>query len=469
MGIHGPDQATISELIDLFSPLMGTPQERKALLSQAFTDKSLLDAIDYDGATLTFVPLLIEKLVGYGEVTPGKLSIETLLDCIYPKVGVDKQARIERLCQHIEQAPPYPNRRGKPTTPTIAAPNGNPFYFGGPIKSSDRFVGRESELCDVFTRLQKMGCTSVVGERRIGKSSLLYQIQRSYRTKLPGDMFTVYIDLLDVACHTAERFLAYAMTHILDHVHFANSDNAKYLSALDEHSRRKRSLALLDFSETLQLLQSDERIHTRPILLIDEFEAFIAHPETFDDRFFDAMRSLIDRDALTMVTASCTPLEELIHKSANLTSKFPNEFVGCNLGPFSEAEAFELLTLPSDRPFAQNEQRWLIDLSGGHPAKLQNAAIILYEAKADEVVDYGAVERAYHKAISPMLASAQPASGCSTIHKIPRLGQWARRTGNAIDEIENWIVGAAIIVIVFVAVVVGVFLILLRALGLLGL
>jgi len=51
----------------------------------------------------------------------------------------------------------------------------NPFSFGNPIRDPQRFIGRRSDLQQIVDRLRSSAheSTSVVGERRIGKTSLL--------------------------------------------------------------------------------------------------------------------------------------------------------------------------------------------------------------------------------------------------------------------------------------------------------
>ena len=51
----------------------------------------------------------------------------------------------------------------------------NPFHWRGTVTDTKAFVGREHEFATIFMRLKTLGCVSVVGDRRIGKSSLLYQ------------------------------------------------------------------------------------------------------------------------------------------------------------------------------------------------------------------------------------------------------------------------------------------------------
>ena len=52
----------------------------------------------------------------------------------------------------------------------------NPFTYGNPITDPSRFFGRRRELELIFGRLQnpEFESSSIVGERRLGKTSLLY-------------------------------------------------------------------------------------------------------------------------------------------------------------------------------------------------------------------------------------------------------------------------------------------------------
>jgi len=54
----------------------------------------------------------------------------------------------------------------------------NPFTYGNPISDPARFFGRRAEVEQVYTRLlnAEFESSSIVGERRTGKTSLLYYI-----------------------------------------------------------------------------------------------------------------------------------------------------------------------------------------------------------------------------------------------------------------------------------------------------
>ena len=61
----------------------------------------------------------------------------------------------------------------------------NPFFFGGHITDPAKFVGRKAELRRIAALLEtahtgQMQSVSIVGERRIGKSSLLFHLKQVY-------------------------------------------------------------------------------------------------------------------------------------------------------------------------------------------------------------------------------------------------------------------------------------------------
>ena len=88
----------------------------------------------------------------------------------------------------------------------------NPFTFGNPIKEPARFVGREAEIRQIVNRLLSSAheSTSVIGERRIGKTSLLLHLadqQVAVKLGLTPDQFClVYVDFQGLTDITPQRF-----------------------------------------------------------------------------------------------------------------------------------------------------------------------------------------------------------------------------------------------------------------------
>src|SRR4249920_990807 len=77
----------------------------------------------------------------------------------------------------------------------------NPFTYGNPISDPVRFFGRKREVDRIVSRLRndEFESSSIVGDRRIGKTSLLVhlgntEVRRAYALDGPGYVF-VYVDL----------------------------------------------------------------------------------------------------------------------------------------------------------------------------------------------------------------------------------------------------------------------------------
>ena len=88
----------------------------------------------------------------------------------------------------------------------------NPFTFGNPIKDPARFYGRTADIRQIVNRLLSSAheSTSIIGERRIGKTSLLNYIanpQVAAGLGLTSDKFCpVYVDFQGLTDITPQRF-----------------------------------------------------------------------------------------------------------------------------------------------------------------------------------------------------------------------------------------------------------------------
>ena len=77
----------------------------------------------------------------------------------------------------------------------------NPYTYGNPMSDPKRFVGRKREIEQVFSRLRnpEFESSSIVGERRSGKTSLLNYIAHpdiiSTNGLDPTKYLFVYLDL----------------------------------------------------------------------------------------------------------------------------------------------------------------------------------------------------------------------------------------------------------------------------------
>jgi hypothetical protein len=83
----------------------------------------------------------------------------------------------------------------------------NPFSNRNMIRDPDEFFGRKAELATIFSRLLNLQSCDVYGERKIGKSSLLYYIFNTAQERLGDDYVVAYIDMQAAENHDVRSFL----------------------------------------------------------------------------------------------------------------------------------------------------------------------------------------------------------------------------------------------------------------------
>ena len=121
----GLDYITQREVVNLLVPLLGSEEERRALLSLALgLHCPVLAQLDFKGATEIFILRLIEKLEAFGEIEPGKPALWALLETVQERVGVDRQMRIDALRPLLN--PPSSPRSPVPGSapPAVPPPSG---------------------------------------------------------------------------------------------------------------------------------------------------------------------------------------------------------------------------------------------------------------------------------------------------------------------------------------------------------
>lgn len=204
----------------------------------------------------------------------------------------------------------------------------NPFTVRGAIQNPDHFIGRKAELDHILTRLLSMQSCSVVGERRIGKSSLLYHLFQTGNKRLANDSFRfVYIELADASSHTVVDFLK----NVLYELQLPDD-------AINDENKPNRNLVAFD-REIRSLVDQGVQV----VLCLDEFEALFLNPAEFNDGFFNHLRSMVNMRRLAVVTASREPLE-VYAVQEKLTSPFFNLLTIQELGDFTEEDVATFLT-----------------------------------------------------------------------------------------------------------------------------
>jgi uncharacterized protein len=232
----------------------------------------------------------------------------------------------------------------------------NPFTNRGVITTPADFFGRKQQISEILTRLRTMQSSSVVGERRIGKSSLLYHLAQTGAQRLEDSNYRFhYIDFQDAHYHTAVGFFQTALSKL-----GLATDSIK-----EEKTLNRNLIAFTDKLEELE--QSGQHL----VLCLDEFENTFQHPAEFTDDFFDHFRSQISFRKFAFVTATGRALQDLCLEG-KFVSPFYNVFTVSELQELTEEETQQFVAAYDERVnFTDDELQFIFSYLPTHPLKLQ--------------------------------------------------------------------------------------------------
>ena len=254
----------------------------------------------------------------------------------------------------------------------------NPFSFGNPVKDPHRFYGRERALHQITDRLLSSAfeSTSVVGERRIGKTSLLKHLANAEVAASlgldPKKYVLVYVDFQGHVHITPVRFWSRILREIARKL--ADED----LAAMAKELGRRENIDQFDLEDLF--LEIEDR-GLKLVLLMDEFE-YVTKNENFGLDFFAGLRALAIHYPLSLITATREPLVDLCHSEAIQGSPFFNIFASVVLRPLTPEEAHALVIgvlAESDLNFSEADQEKISEIADGHPIFIQMAGYYLFE------------------------------------------------------------------------------------------
>lgn len=257
----------------------------------------------------------------------------------------------------------------------------NPFISGEPVRRGKMFFGRHALLQRIIDTLHH-NSIMIHGERRIGKTTLLYQLARALREVDDPEYWFIplYIDLEGTE---EEGFFHFLMEEILSGVQaLPNAQSmAEELAELhyhkiQDHAYNDREFGR-DLRDVIHLLQgyaaeTHPGKHVRMILLMDEMDVLSNYSRLIQQR----MRRIFMRDFAATLGAVVAGIQ--ISKDWDrIESPWYNLFNEIALGPFDREQAVELLTEPV-REFYEYEpaaMEFIIHHAEGRPFRLQQYAL----------------------------------------------------------------------------------------------
>jgi len=248
----------------------------------------------------------------------------------------------------------------------------NPYLNRSMIRSVGDFHGRVQVIQRLMARIGSPTpqSVSIVGERRVGKSSLLWHIAQP-------EIHARYLDH-----HERYIFL------LLDFQRQQYLDQSGFCRVFGEHLQEATNGETPipeDFTQLERVIQDLARADRRLVCLCDEFET-VTRNTGFGPEFFGFLRSMANTYPVAFVTASRRDLQSLCHTREIAESPFFNIFSQVPLGPLRPAEIKQLVCEPSATAGLPLEpyQQQIFGLSGYLPFFAQIASSSAFECLMED-------------------------------------------------------------------------------------
>lgn len=411
--------------------------------SHANRSQRVLDELNFAVSRETVIfPFRVENLEPQGAMQL-HLSSRQWLDAFEPSW----QRHLKRLVKDIgytleeDLVPEQKSASSAAASSSNRKVAGNPFTFGNAIRDPRSFIGREEEIRQVTNRLLSSAreSTSIVGERRIGKTSLLKYLANpdvAARFGLDPDAYClVYIDFQGLNDITPQRF----WQRVLSLMARSMGDH-KRRDAFTHFSQQE----VIDLFDLEDLFESVSSEGTHVVLLMDEFEYVTQNPN-FNADFFGALRSLAIHYDLSLVPATRCELVELCHSEEIKGSPFFNIFATVVLKPFSSIETDKLLDTyarQAEIDFSDDERHFIHATGGGYPFFVQMICHYLLEGMQAGLQDQALLDDAlqnFNRQADPHFAylwSRASDSEKSTLLAVLALRQDARLSERKLQPIS---------------------------------
>ena len=272
----------------------------------------------------------------------------------------------------------------------------NPFFHRGPIRDQRYFFGRARETRQTLHMLRNGQCVSIVGPRRIGKTSHLFHLldpmlRKNYH--LGEKYLLAYVDCQGLGNLDRPQFYRW----ILDGIQGA-------LPGLEQTSTWSENLS--NFRQFRRAVATIHKEGYQPVLLFDEFE-YLATSQYMDQALFSSLRNLSQELGVAYVTVSQMPVHELTYcDDSALHSPFFSNFQTVHLGFLERCEAEILVlglleTVGQRDYFSEQDMVFLFNIAGRHPFFLQLACYHLFEQRLERghlaIDDHETARRLYAK------------------------------------------------------------------------
>lgn len=285
----------------------------------------------------------------------------------------------------------------------------NPFFNMGPIEDPRYFVNRDRELRKLLQYVNNRMSCSIVGSRKIGKTSLVKQAIRLAASSDSASMdlkkcVWVYLNFGQMLSATKLGFWKQLLKSLTAALTESPKECRESIATDWEHLFQSEAIVVPEIDAHLTKLASRG---VKPIIVLDEFEGAVRNPN-LDFSFYGELRTLVPKLTYITVTQGYLHCLEYARDSVKI-SPFFNVFVILPVGLFSTASARELLNLSAfgGVPFSSEDVEFLVNVAGCHPFFLQRAGYQLFEVYSGDG-PHPSREEAYSVVRSEFQLQARP-------------------------------------------------------------
>jgi hypothetical protein len=258
----------------------------------------------------------------------------------------------------------------------------NPYWNRMAIAEYEDFFGRRDELRQMYAFVLQGQSVSVVGERRIGKTSLIRALNfPDFRkwTSTPEEFRFIYIDGSYFANCDEDTFLASVVDQIAEELGF------------DVPSEIRRE-------SLIKLAKQARGEGFRFSILIDEFDVIAYNSKIAGSPLFAFLRAFSQEYRIAIVLVSKDGSLEPLLRSNQIGSPFWNIYATMYVGPFARTDAEVLVRGPAadcERPFSEDVVAQIFRLAGCHPFFLQIACYHAFAGRTGSDLEHAFSSEAY--------------------------------------------------------------------------
>jgi hypothetical protein len=257
----------------------------------------------------------------------------------------------------------------------------SPYRNRSALRQADEFFGRRQELAEIYSSIEGGHFVSLVGERRVGKTSILNALR-----------FPEYHRAFDIGPHVCFAFV--------NAQYCAGRDEECFLKLLLDQIARTAGTTIRGGTRDV-LRDVAQELHSRSVklvVLLDEVDVLVNNPAVPPD-FFSYLRAWTEEFQVPFVIASKEGSVDRLVETQGAGSSFWNVYKSVYVGPMTPDEANELIRVPAARcdvEFSDIEVNHILALGGYQPFFLQIACDQMFNAKTKgTAIDFAEVALAF--------------------------------------------------------------------------